>query len=352
MDTEALVGQQFGNYVVRRLLGKGGMGAVFLAENPAIKRQVAIKVLPPELSHNAQNVERFLAEARAVASIRHPNLIDVYDFGTSDNGQLYYVMEVLEGRDLGDVLSAKRKMPALEVLPYVEQICAALEAVHQSGIIHRDLKPGNIFVQGEDPVRVKLLDFGLAKLLERSGNPELTGTGVILGTPLTMAPEQAASKADLLSPQTDIYALGVIMFWMLAARPPFMSEIPALVVSHHIMQPAPLLRALEPSVPPTISDLVDRCLAKKPADRPASASAVAAEFASGVGGDGIGHGATLPPPPRQAEPAAIPTASLPFTEEELLARLPRRGPSPPSRLYLAAVGAAVVITALLVLLVT
>ena len=278
----SLVGERIGNYVASSLLGSGGMGAVYGAEHPEIGRKVAIKVLARHLLQIPAATERFLAEARAVTRIDHPNIIDIYDFGRLDDGRPYFVMEMLAGTDLMAVMEGAGRMPARKVLQYLEQIGAGLQAAHDHNVVHRDLKPENIFVAEGEKLRVKLLDFGIAKVLETEQGAHATATGMIMGTPLVIAPEQAAGQPKRIGPRTDIYSLGVILYWMLAGRPPFESDTPALLLARHIKEPPPPLRGVELSVPPQIAALVERCLEKMPEDRPSSVEVVVAEFAGVV----------------------------------------------------------------------
>ena len=221
MPGGSLEGRKIGNYVVTRLLGEGGMGAVYLAHHPEIGREVAIKVISALLLDD--RAERFIDEARAATRIRHPNIIDIYDLGRTEEGRIYYVMERLEGRELTEVMKehfdrAGRMTPA-QVLPILAQICYALQAAHDSDVVHRDLKPENIFVMRRRHLVVKILDFGLAKLLEREQEGTArTETGLIMGSPLVMAPEQASGEHRRISPATDLYSLGIILYWMMAAR--------------------------------------------------------------------------------------------------------------------------------------
>jgi serine/threonine protein kinase len=282
-----LVGQRVGNYVVKDLLGEGGMGAVYLAEHPEIGRTVAIKVLADHLLQNRMAADRFVSEAKAVTRTRHPNIIDIYDFGRLADGRLYYIMEHLEGRELRALMKERGKFSAAEALPYVQQICNALQAAHEHGVVHRDLKPENVFVEREAPVKLKLLDFGIAKLLENAsggGGSSLTTTGMVMGTPLVIAPEQAAGQPDRISARTDIYSLGVIVYWMLAGRPPFMDQTAALLLAQHIKEPVPPLTQIEPSVPPTVAQVIHRCLEKQPEDRFGSTVELAAAYTEALTG--------------------------------------------------------------------
>jgi len=283
---ETLLGKKIGNYVVVRLLGAGGMGEVYLAEHPQIGRKVAIKVLAAHLLTTAQLATRFLDEARAVARIDHPNVIDLYDFGTLEDGRPYYMMEVLKGQELRAVIETRRKLTAQELWPYLEQICAGLQAAHDSGVVHRDLKPENVFILDRQPLTLKLLDFGIAKLLEVEQGSGLTSSGMVMGTPLFIAPEQALGQPERISPRTDLYSLGVILYWMLAGQPPFSHDANAILLAMHIRDAPPPLRELEPSIPPPIAALVEHCLAKEPEGRPASAAELARTFAAALAAEG------------------------------------------------------------------
>ena len=269
---DALIGKQLGNYVITGLLGEGGMAVVYLAEHPEIGRKVAVKVLKPQLMYLPDAAERFIAEARVVARISHPNVVDLYDFGRLDNDLPYYVMEHLQGEDLRALIKQQGRFSATEVLPYLDQICRGLDAAHQLGVIHRDLKPENIFILDRDPPQLKILDFGLAKLLENDQQGSgLTLTGMLMGTPKFISPEQAAGELESITPRSDLYSLGVILYLMLGGETPFNARSAGLLITEHIVKQPPPLRGLEPSVPPPVAAVVERCLEKQPAARPASA---------------------------------------------------------------------------------
>ena len=280
-----LEGRRIGNYVAVSLIGRGGMGSVYLARHPEIGRRVAIKVLSPELASMPQAVERFISEAKAIAAIEHPNVIDIYDFGRMENGRAYHVMELLKGRELASVINRKGKWTAEEFLPLLRQICAGLQAAHEKGIVHRDLKPENIFVLDRGPDMIKILDFGIAKLLENRSGPSFTTPGTVIGTPMVIAPEQAAGDSGRVGPWTDIYSLGVIMYWMLAGRPPFLDEASGVLLARHILNEPPPLTEVEPSVPRALAGLVHQCLTKDPEGRPESARKIAEAFAIALGQD-------------------------------------------------------------------
>ena len=286
MEEGSLDGQKIGNYVVVSLLGKGGMGAVYLAKHPEIGREVAIKVLNQVFRPNA--AERFIDEARAATRIKHPNIIDIYDLGRTDGDRIYYVMEKLEGRELKALMKehfAKTgRMSPKEVLPVLAQICYALQAAHDAHVVHRDLKPENIYVLRRKHLALKILDFGLAKLMEREHQGvSRTKTGACMGSPLVIAPEQAAGKPRLISHRTDLYSLGVILFWMLAGRPPFTDKEAWMLMAKHISDAPPLLSDLVPTLPPGIISLVMQCMDKDPAKRPGSAREILTRFSQALG---------------------------------------------------------------------
>ncbi len=271
-----MIGEQLGLYRIVRQLGQGGMGAVYLAEHVRIGTRKVVKVLLPELSHNPQIVHRFENEARAAARLQHRNIIKVDDFGQLASGQWYILMPYLEGASLEAFLASHGKLTVHQALHLLVQICAALQAAHDAGIVHRDLKPGNIFLsQTEDNPRfVTLLDFGIAKLGERTDGMA-TQTGAVFGTPAYMAVEQLedASRADARS---DLYALGVIAYQMVTGALPFGSASGAVLYNKQITS-----RPARPAgVPYEWAELLLRALAVRPIDRPASARAFATALAS------------------------------------------------------------------------
>jgi len=310
VSKDELVGRRVGNYELKALLGRGGMGSVYLAEHPRIGRKVAVKVMSSAFSQLPHASERFEAEAKLITRVSHPNIIEVFDFGSLDDGSLYYVMELLEGRELAEVLRERGRLSAQEALSYVEQICAALQAAHDQGVVHRDLKPENIFVLEAEPPVVKILDFGIAKLLEAEGEGGggLTKTGMVMGTPLFIAPEQAAGEPHRISALTDVYSLGVVLYRMLGGVTPFCDTAPGRLIASHITKEPPPLLEHEPGVPAGVAGLVHRCLSKEPEERPGSAAEVALEFkdaleTAGEAGAGEDAGATEPGAVGEGEPA-------------------------------------------------
>jgi eukaryotic-like serine/threonine-protein kinase len=265
-----MIGETVGNYRIKKLIGEGGMGAVYLAEHPGLGRKVVIKVLHPHLTANGEIAGRFFNEARAANAVGHPGIVDVFDFGTLASGAFYIVMEFLPGESLASRLRRGRLGVAAAV-DIALQAASALGAAHAKGIVHRDLKPDNLLLvpDPQAPGReiVKVLDFGIAKLgAETDFCAFKTRTGTLMGTPAYMSPEQSrgTKKIDLRS---DIYALGIVLYEMLCGAPPFVSEGPGELIHLQISAaPAPL-RSRAPGVPEAIDRVVLRTLAKDPADR-------------------------------------------------------------------------------------
>ena len=323
--SERMIGRQIGNYVITQELSQGGMGAVFVAEHPQLERRVAIKILDERFSASANISERFLVEAKLIARLKHPNIIDCSDFGMID-GQPYYIMELLEGVELKEVMTADKKMDCAKAAPFIRQIASALQAAHDAGIVHRDLKPANIFVEYGSPPRVRLLDFGIAKLMGGPANSvSMTTTGMVIGTPSTMAPEQAEGRTSEIGPHTDIYSLGVIIYWMLAGRPPFKAKSAALLLAKHITDVPLPLPDYRPDVPVAIGELVARCLAKDPSERPDRAEDIAQAFDEVLGDSAARHICDFPNAPKRAT-ATLSRMSLAETQDGSGARPVLRGP--------------------------
>ena len=266
-----------GQYRVDTLIGVGGMAAVYRAEHHLTNQKVAVKVLWQDLADNQAEVKRFTREARAASVLAHPNTVRVYDFGQDEEtGAIYMVMEFLDGRKLSDELRDNPVLDPGRAVHIAAQICKALEEAHSKGLVHRDLKPDNIFLQdvsGEKDF-VKVLDFGLAKFVKGTfERANLTKTGYVVGSPEYMAPEQAIGSE--VGPSVDIYALGVLMYEILTGDLPFDAETTAQVLRKHIMeQPQPMGELVDDDVPDALIEVVMRCLAKDPDDRPPSADAL------------------------------------------------------------------------------
>ena len=261
-------GQVIGQYRVTGVLGEGGMGIVYAAQHTLLDRPAAIKVLLPKLSGEQEIVHRFFNEARAATAIRHPGIVEVYDFGWTQDGAAFIVMEYLQGESL----RARCKRGPIRwstSLALARQVAGALAAAHAKGIVHRDLKPDNIFLVPDSEVpggeRIKLLDFGIAKLAGPSSGQHKTRTGMVIGTPAYMAPEQCRGIA--VDGRADLYALGCILFELCTGEPPFFGEGEGDVLVAHISTPPPKMDTLASGIPKEVDSLVQRLLAKAPADR-------------------------------------------------------------------------------------
>jgi serine/threonine protein kinase len=307
-STTASSGRKIGNYEIKKLIGKGGMGSVFLAEHPHLGRRVAIKTLAPHLATYEEQVARFAAEAKAIAQIEHSNVVEIFDFGQSEDNELYFVMELLDGPNLADIIADKAPMSQATVLEYARQLCAALKAAHDCGVVHRDFKPENVVVVSQEPLFLKVVDFGLAKFYEepQQGNSR-TATGMVMGTPLTIAPEQAAGHPQLIAPATDIYSLAVVLFWMLTGEPPFDDEVAAVLLAKHIRERAPRLTEKRGDVSKALSDLVADCMHKDPRQRPQRTEAVLEGLISAIGEQSEDSRETTPTSQRSKTPRSSTT---------------------------------------------
>jgi eukaryotic-like serine/threonine-protein kinase len=270
---DLLEGTEVGEYRITGKLGQGAMGSVFAGIHPLIGKKVAVKVLNLDLCRDAGMVQRFVQEARAVNRIAHPNIIDVFSFGTLPDGRHYYVMEMIDGKSLADLL-AERRLTTAEARRLLGQLCEGLGAAHAEGIIHRDLKPDNIFIampKHGEPF-LKILDFGIAKLFSAEEAMTATRTGMPVGTPYYMSPEQIRAQKNI-DHRTDIYALGVMMFEIFTGQVPFPRPTVFEVFADHVSTPPPRPSSIHP-VSNALDDLILRCLAKNPVERPQTANEV------------------------------------------------------------------------------
>ncbi|HWZ87749.1 MAG TPA: serine/threonine-protein kinase [Polyangiaceae bacterium] len=272
-STDPLIGSVIDNrYDVERVVGTGGTGVVYAVRHTSLGKRFALKTLRADLSSDAELATRFIQEARTAASVEHPGLVEITDFGRLPSGQAYFVMEYLEGQSLNEVLRAAGRLPVRRAVAIARQIAEALAAAHQRNIVHRDLKPGNIHV-GVSGERVKIIDFGLARV---TGSSRLTQAGIVFGTAHYMSPEQALGGPA--EPRSDLYSLGVILYEMLTGNVPFEADTHMGVLKMHIStppeRPSQANRELLSLGP--LEDVILRCLAKDPVDRYASS----AEFLS------------------------------------------------------------------------
>jgi uncharacterized RDD family membrane protein YckC len=259
-EAETLEGARLKHFQLKQLLGRGGMGAVYLAEDTSLERPVALKVLAPEVGVDADVVTRFVREARAQARLRHPNVTQIYFIG-EDRGLHFFAMELVDGPSPSGRLERGEKVPWAEALEIAIGAAEGLQAAFVEGFVHRDVKPSNLLV--DERGRVKIADFGLVKSMK--GDTELTQQGVIVGSPLYMAPEQG--RAEDVDHRSDIYSLGCTLYHLITGQPPFTSTSPVAVLSMHVTDRATRIRALAPDAPETVERLVDRMMAKDPAQR-------------------------------------------------------------------------------------
>lgn len=266
LRTEAFRAKQLGQYRLADLLGSGGMGDVYRAEHLLMKRSCAIKVIREGQARDRRMLKRFEREVRQTARLRHWNTVDIYDYGHADDGTFFYVMEYLSGMNLQEVVEKSGPLSEPRVLHILSQVCNALSEAHSLGLVHRDVKPANIFLTniGKEHDVVKLLDFGLVRpIVAEDIDLEATGKNVILGSPLFMPPEQASGKE--VDARSDLYALGVVAYFLLTGKPPFEGGSALKVINDHINRPAPELS--ERYISPEFKDVVTKCLQKRPEDR-------------------------------------------------------------------------------------
>ncbi|WP_309889786.1 protein kinase domain-containing protein [Archangium sp.] len=276
---DSLLGQRLGTFRVVRLLGQGGMGRVYLAEHGLIQKKVAVKVLHAHLAQDKKLVSRFLAEARAASRIQHENVVTVFDLDTHE-GRPYLVMEHLEGSTLSAFV--RERLKPERVVELLAQVCSALGAAHAQGVIHRDLKPANVYVlpREDGGHRVKLLDFGIAKHLYAEAEETPTQVGTLMGTPEFMAPEQCAGGT--VDARTDLYSAGVLGQLLLTGQHPFTGKTTAEILIAHLQHTPRPAHELVPGVPPALSRVLLRAMAREPSERYASAAEFKAALLSAM----------------------------------------------------------------------
>ena len=312
-SSQDLVGREIaGRYRILKKLGEGGMGAVYKGEQISLKRQVAVKLLKPDLSANPQLLARFKIEAEAVAKLKHPNTVDIYDFGQDTDGTLFIAMEFIEGRSLRSAIHAEAPMPPQRALWIAQQVAASLADAHANAIVHRDLKPDNVMLQDRGRQRdiVRVLDFGIAKLRDdsRATQQAMTQAGDMLGTPQYMAPEQI--KGEHVDGRTDVYALGCMLYEMLTARLPFEATTLMAMLSKHLMEGvvAPSQRRTDLPLSPELDRLVLTAMMKQRDARPPTMEVYGEQIAGVLASLPVDHRSS---PMSAAQPAAQPVMTPP-----------------------------------------
>ncbi|MBX3276147.1 MAG: protein kinase [Sandaracinaceae bacterium] len=340
-DEERCGSELAGKYRIETVIGRGGMGVVFRGRHLLTARDVAIKILRPEMSQDATLSRRFVREARAASTLRHPNVVEVLDLGVEPDGTAYMVLELLDGEPLAELLDRKERLPLARTLELLLPVMDALSVAHEAGIVHRDLKPDNIFLAREHDGRVRptLLDFGIAKVADASGS-FATRTGSVMGTPHYMAPEQARGASDQ-GAAVDVWAIGVILYQCLSGALPFDDEAVTLVMLKVITEPSPRLDSAALALPEAIVEVVARAMAKAPGERFASMTDFVAALRDAAEAAGVpvprareslaGPPTSLPPPP-DVEPAtgglAEAPAARPDASAATVAARPSRRPRP------------------------
>jgi serine/threonine-protein kinase len=304
-----LVGEELDNrYTVVEKLGEGGMGIVYKAEQKMLKRLVALKVLRREIVQDENMVKRFMTEARAIASLSSRHTVTLHDFGVTPEGLLYYTMELLKGKSLATIIKEEAPMDPERAAELICQACESLHEAHSRGILHRDIKPDNLFVtEADGQEEVKVLDFGIAKLMGEQADGSVTSTGMIVGTPHYLSPEQALG--DPVSPASDIYSLAAVYYEMLTGRTLFDPDTPTKMILAHVNRRVTPVHERNPEaqISPAVEGVLTKALAKNAADRYASARDLANALRQALGkplGRGTTSVITSPPPVARSRPAA------------------------------------------------
>src|SRR5256714_5081154 len=268
--SDPLIGQTLADkYFIEELIKNGGMGSVYLGKHVLMDKRVAIKVLRPSLAMDGDVVARFSREARAASRISHPHAVSVTDFGESENGVVFLVMEYLDGRTLKEIVKSEGPMAVDRVVEIVRQVAGALDVAHQQGVVHRDLKSDNIMLsQTSGAEWAKVLDFGIAKIQQPEGEPDvdITAANLVIGTPQYMSPEQC-SQSGRIDARSDIYSFGIIIYEMLAGRVPFTGESPTMIMMKQVQDPPSSILEARPEVGAGLAQVISKALAKPPADR-------------------------------------------------------------------------------------
>jgi len=322
--TNTMIGRKLGIYEIREELGKGGMGAVYKAYDTSLDRFVALKILPAMLALDRTLVERFQHEARAIAKVRHPNLVHIYGVG-EEEGLNYFAMEYIEGKSLADAIRKRQRLASRVAISVLGQVMAGLNKVHQLNMVHRDIKPANIMIDRDG--RAVLMDFGLAKGDERG----LTTEGTIIGTPEYMSPEQA--QGEETDGRSDIYALGIVLYEALAGQPPFTGKSAITILRQHVEDSPKPLSSFGADVPPEVEKILQKMLAKKREQRYQSLAELAVDLApihrtsslSGLVSEAKRRGLVPGPPTAVVTAPTAPSVPVPDRTVELATRFREYG---------------------------
>lgn len=270
LQQEAVQARKLGQYQLKQLLGRGGMGEVYLGEHMMLRRACAIKLIRPEQSGDATSLSRFEREVKAMATLTHWNTVEVFDYGLTPDGTFYYVMEYLPGLSLQEMVEQYGPLPPARAVHFLRQMCAALQEAHSIGLIHRDIKPSNVIACERGGVHdvAKLLDFGLVQSVGLSANTDdrLTIQGMVLGSPPYMSPEQAMGK-EQVDTRADIYSIGGVAYFLLTGQAVFERDTPIQILMAHVYEPVTPLAEMRPEIPADLEEIILRCLSKNPRDR-------------------------------------------------------------------------------------
>ncbi len=268
LQTEAYHARKLGQYHLKRLIGSGGMGEVYLGEHRLLRRACAIKVIRSEQAGDPTTLSRFEREVQAMATLTHWNTVEIFDYGRTEDGTFYYVMEYLPGLSLQNLVEQHGPLPAGRAIHFLRQLCAALREAHDIGLIHRDIKPSNIIASQRGGVHdvAKLLDFGLVQDIGIAGDDKLTMQGTILGSPAYISPEQARGRGQVDS-RTDIYSLGGLAYFLVTGQMPFVRESVMEMIAAHLHETPTPPRQLRPELPSDLEEVILKCLSKSPQDR-------------------------------------------------------------------------------------
>ncbi|MBO0715002.1 MAG: Stk1 family PASTA domain-containing Ser/Thr kinase, partial [Acidimicrobiales bacterium] len=309
-------------YEPTRRIARGGMAEVYLAQDLNLSRPVALKVLSPELSLDPSFVDRFRREAQASANLSHPNIVSVYDWGEADH-TYFIVMEYVDGPSLSQLIRTDGPLPADRAAGIAAQVAAALDFAHHRGVIHRDVKPGNVLLTDDE--RVKVTDFGIARAADADDN--LTKTGAVMGTATYFSPEQALGQQ--VDARTDVYSLGVVLYEMVTGRPPFSGDSPVSIAYKHVGEAPPSPRSVNPAVPTQLEAVIERAMAKAPANRYSTANELRSDLLRFQQGRPVlAAGPGLPTSPTALVTDGSPTQAMAVASPTLVAERPVTRPSP------------------------